>query len=175
MKVNYNWFGCCRIKGKPPRRTIFVLTVLATVGFARLSFPDDAQIRPDDLLTPGAIASTDFADVCGIIDGLTYSKRHRRTSSELKRDVYETYHVDRAGRNFEIDHRVPLCLGGADVRENLWPQPGYEHPSYQEKDALEEEICRRVCRDHTLSLQEGQAIFLGDWIIGYQRIFQVSP
>jgi hypothetical protein len=32
-----------------------------------------------------------------------------------------------------------------------------------------------VCRDHSLSLQEGQAIFTGDWIAAYQRIFGQSP
>jgi hypothetical protein len=67
---------------------------------------------------------------------------------------------------FEMDHRVPLCIGGADIRENLWPQEGWEHPSYHDKDFLEEAVCRFVCLDRTMTLEEGQAIFLGDWVVG---------
>ena len=26
-------------------------------------------------------------------------------------------------RQIEIDHLIPLCLGGADDPSNLWPQP----------------------------------------------------
>jgi hypothetical protein len=97
------------------------------------------------------------------------------SSPELKREVYAAYHVDHAGREFEMDHRVPLCLGGADVRENLWPQAGWQHPSYHDKDVLEETVCRMVCRDHTMTLEEGQAVFLGDWQGGYLRILGHSP
>jgi hypothetical protein len=104
-----------------------------------------------------------------------YSKRHRHTTAEEKQAAYDAYHVERAGRDFEVDHRVPLCLGGGDVEENLWPQEGSAHPSYHDKDRLEDRICEMVCRDHSMSLQDGQAIFLGDWIAGYQQIFGQSP
>ena len=150
---------------------ILISAALANVGWRIPAWAQELLVRPDDVLTPGAIASTDTADVCGIVDGLSYSKRHRHTISELKREIYEEYHVDRAGQDFEVDHRVPLCLGGADARENLWPQPGWQHPGYHEKDALEIEICRRVCGDRSVTLQDGQAIFLGDWITGYRQIF----
>ncbi len=31
------------------------------------------------------------------------------------------------------------------------------------KDELERVVCRAVCLTHTMSLAEGQAIFLGNW------------
>ncbi len=137
---------------------------------------DLLPIRPSDASTPGAIGSTDVDDVCGRgPDGRTYSQRHRQTTAEMKRDAYETYGVQRNGRDFEVDHRVPLCIGGADDQRNLWPQEGFERPNYHDKDRLEERVCEMVCRDHSLNLQEGQAIFTGDWIAGYQRIFGQSP
>jgi hypothetical protein len=149
-----------------------VVALFAIVA-ALPAFAEDALIRPDDALTPGVVASTDPNDVCGVIDGLSYSKRHRHTPQGLKEEVYAAYQVhreDREGRNFEIDHRVPLCLGGADVRENLWPQEGWQSPSYHDKDWLEETVCRMVCRERAMTLEQGQAIFLGDWIAGYQQI-----
>jgi hypothetical protein len=131
----------------------------------------DLPIRPDDRLTPGVVASTDANDVCGIVDGLSYSRRNRHTSVELKHEIYAEYGINPEGRSFEVDHRVPLCIGGADVRENLWPQEGWQHPNFHDKDRLEEEVCRMVCRDHSMTLQTGQAIFLGDWIAGYRQVF----
>lgn len=101
-----------------------VLIGLLAIGLAIPALAQDFPLHPDDTLTPGAVASTDGNDVCGIVDGLSYSRRHRHTSPELKREVYAAYYVDPAGREFEVDHRVPVCLGGADIRENLWPQEG---------------------------------------------------
>src|SRR5579862_3820187 len=98
---------------------VFCLLALMLVSNTAASIADDVLTRPDDTITPGAVASTDPNDVCGIIDGLTYSKRHRHTPVELKQEVYAAYGIIADGRPFEVDHRVPLCIGGADVRENL--------------------------------------------------------
>jgi hypothetical protein len=139
------------------------------------AFPETLPIRPDQALTPGQVATTDEDDVCGIVGGKTYSKRHRATPKRLKDDTYEAYGIDKRGRDFEIDHRVPLCLGSADVAENLWPQLGWAHPSYYDKDRLEKEFCRRVCDDGEMTLREGQAIFLRDWIRGYEQVYGETP
>jgi hypothetical protein len=156
-----------------PRSLVALIAIMVAVVPA---LAEELPIRPDDTLTPGVVASTDPADVCGVVDGLTYSKRHRQTPQELKREVYAAYHVNPAGRDFEIDHRVPLCIGGADVRENLWPQEGWQHPSYHDKDRLEAFVCHAVCVIRRMTLQQGQAVFMGDWIAGYQRVFgQPSP
>src|ERR1700687_2216276 len=129
-----------------PSRLALIAWAVALAGGTALA--QDFPIRPNDSLTPGAVASTDPNDVCGIVDGLTYSRRHRHTPIELKREVYAAYGIAADGRPFEVDHRVPLCVGGADVRENLWPQEGWQHPNFHDKDRLEVEICRMVCRDH---------------------------
>lgn len=122
---------------------------------------------PDPVLTPGVIASTDQADVCGYVDGLSYSRRHRATSPELKDWVFREYGITpprgRDRGEWEIDHRVPLALGGADVAANLWPQAGWGQWNYHQKDEVEFRAWRAVCKWHTMTLQEGQAIFLGDW------------
>lgn len=65
----------------------------------------------------------------------------------------------------EVDHRVPLEIGGADVKENLWPQ-SYETSPWNAhmKDHLEDYIHEQVCTRHTMTLQAAQQIFLQpDW------------
>jgi hypothetical protein len=71
-------------------------------------------------------------------------------------------------RSVEEDHREPLEIGGAprDPR-NLWPQPVDEA---QAKDRLENAVKRDVCAGR-LTLQQGQAIFLGDFWREYARRF----
>jgi len=43
---------------------------------------------------------------------------------------------------YQRDHRIPLCLGGADTRENVWYQPLDEARA---KDAREWAACEAYC------------------------------
>jgi hypothetical protein len=78
------------------------------------------------------------------------------------------YPVGTNPRDFEEDHREPLELGGAprDL-SNLWPQPLDEAHA---KDRLETAVKRDVCAGH-ITLEQGQAIFFGDFWDDYDRRF----
>lgn len=66
-------------------------------------------------------------------------------------------------RQYELDHRVPLGVGGAPANpKNLWDEPRFGEWGSRRKDELEDVIHDLVCR-RTLTLQQGQAVFLGDW------------
>lgn len=132
-----------------------------------------AQAVPDPKLTPGAVASTDLAAICAP----GYARSHRLY--EIAREAYwsltdhvlRTYGVhDRHA--VELDHRVPLALGGANSWLNVWPQPLAEA---RIKDRLEIAVWRAVCRDHTLSLDAAQAMFMGDWRRAYRERFGTAP
>ena len=112
---------------------------------------------PDPTLTPGVVASTDVKEVCATdgLPGSSYSRQHRLTTREMKRQVLHAYGLSGFFHG-EIDHRVPLCLGGADDVKNLWPQT-----EYRAKDELEAYACREVCAGR-LRLSEAQSWFLGD-------------
>ena len=151
------------------------LAFIAAIAVALPVLAEELPIQPDNSLTPGVVGSADFADVCGLVDGQTYSQRHRDTTQKMKNAAYVAYNVNKADREFEVDHRVPLCAGGADDQANLWPQLGFKHPSFHDKDRLETRVCRAVCRTRTMTLAEGQAIFLGDWIAGFESVFGQPP
>jgi hypothetical protein len=63
-------------------------------------------------------------------------------------------------------------FGGSNDARNLWPQPLLDA---REKDEIERAACIAVCRDHTLTLDQAQRLFLAptDWrkarIIGSGR------
>lgn len=134
-----------------------------------------AQDLPDPIKTSGAVASTGEAEVCGYVGGLSYSKRHRHTTPQMKRQIRWMYGNRRCG---EVDHLVPLALGGADETRNLWCQPGPDDAvwNYRVKDRLEAFVWASVCRAHRMTLAEGQAVFLRpDWRVEYCRLIGGAP
>ena len=121
---------------------------------------------------PGVVASTDQAEVCGYADGQTYSQRHRQTTAEMKHEAArDQRHCG------EIDHRLPLSLGGADDVHNLWCQPGPpETWNFHLKDKVEVYVWQAVCKHHTMTLADGQAVFLSpDWRVAYCEFIGGPP
>jgi hypothetical protein len=132
-----------------------------TIGAAFAADP----IQPDPKLTPGAVLTTDAARVCK----RDYAKSVRHTSLALKREVYDEYGIEWVPGGYEIDHLIPLGIGGADVKENLWPQ-SHHTPVWnaETKDRLEWKLHKLVC-SHRLDIQEAQRAVATDWIAAYKR------
>lgn len=72
-------------------------------------------------------------------------------------------------RRFELDHLVPLSLGGANRASNLWPEPRDVRPwGAEAKDRLEDRLHVLVCRGR-ISLPDAQRAIRTDWIAAYRR------
>ena len=138
-------------------RLCLVLSFVVSLGSA-----PTPPLRPNNVLTPGVIGESRVSVVCQT----GYSKMIRHTPGSLKAAVYSAYGFSpKTCGHCEIDHRIPLELGGADVKANLWPESYDTEPwNARTKDHLENLIRRKVCREHSLSLAEGQEIFKKDWI-----------
>jgi hypothetical protein len=64
---------------------------------------------------------------------------------------------------YELDHLVPLELGGAPLRAtNLWPEPLSGPTGANVKDLIENELRRRVC-DGSLALAVAQRRIASNW------------
>jgi len=99
-------------------------------------------VSPDPRLTPGAVATTDANLVCRH----GYSKSVRHTSGKLKAFIYREYGLNRHHGHYEIDHLIPLGVGGADLAANLWPQSRDAEPwTAERKDRLEGYLHAAVC------------------------------
>lgn len=155
------------------------LAIIAALGLA-LTAPYPAQarswwekllpqsedpIRPDPRMTPGAALTTDPSVVCHV----GYSKTVRHTSGKLKHRIYVEYGLDRKGGHYEIDHLIPLSIGGADVAENLWPQ-SYDTVPWNAhiKDRLELKLLHLVCHGD-LPIIQAQRDIAQDWVAAYQK------
>ena len=116
--------------------------------------------KPDNACTPGAYVRKTVADIC---DGDT--DRPSLPAGE-RRIIITNYGVPGwSGADGELDHRVPLVLGGTTDRRNIWPERG-SIPNT--KDRLENYVYRRVC-SHTMRLRTARIIFLNDWVVHYRE------
>lgn len=143
------------------------LLLLLSLGF--LVSADSASVRseelPDPVLTPGATLPATARDVCVV----GYTKTVRDVPAALKREVYASYGREpERGACCEIDHLIPLELGGSNERENLWPQRYDGEWNAARKDRLERRLHAMVCRGE-ISLKTAQQAIARDWVAAYLR------
>lgn len=74
------------------------------------------------------------------------------------------------GRTIEIDHIVPLELGGSNAIANLFPEPGSGGASYHVKDRLENRLHDLVCAGQMTLLAARRGI-ASNWETLYHRVF----
>ena len=68
----------------------------------------------------------------------------------------------------ELDHLIPLELGGADAVDNIWPQPAKPVPGFHEKDKLENYLHKQVCAGK-MALVDAQALIRTNWVAAYSQ------
>jgi hypothetical protein len=127
---------------------------------------DGGQL-PDPRCTPGAY---DPAVTAAVLCAPGYTTRsYRPPSSETDRFKYDVafpaYGLARIpGEPAELDHLVPLELGGANDASNLWIEPG-RIPNA--KDALERRLHDAVCAGR-VTLRAAQTAIARNWTTAVQ-------
>jgi hypothetical protein len=76
--------------------------------------------------------------------------------------------------NYELDHLIPLELGGAptDVK-NLWTEPYYTNPNSYDKDGFENYLHNQVCSG-LMDLQTAQTEIATNWVKYWQEAHSVT-
>lgn len=122
---------------------------------------------PDPRCTPGeAFPGATTSQVC--TPGYTRTVRNVPYSEKLA--AYAEYGISsHQPGQYEVDHFIPLELGGDNSLANLWPEPAAPQPGFHEKDVVENALHDEVCT-HLLTLAQAQAEITADWIAVYKRI-----
>jgi hypothetical protein len=94
-----------------------ILLAAALIAIAQAA---SAQaIVPDPTLTPGAVRTVDVEAICS-----TGTRQLRHWSRERDDAIMAEYGLAPGPHpDYEVDHLVPLGIGGADDDKNLWPEP----------------------------------------------------
>ena len=109
-------------------------------GDSEARFPKN----PNLVETPGKLCSHPTA--LRYPEKIAYCERNVDTYTKntviTKYDKLFGYSIRQMNRgDFKIDHLIPLCAGGANDEENLWPQ----HKSvYEITDQLEPILCEKM-------------------------------
>ena len=135
----------------------------------RCSYRDHGQL-PDPRCTPGSVdPAVTQADIRSTIckKGWTATVRPPESQTErFKYDVaYPAYGTPRSERT-ELDHLVPLELGGSNDATNLWPEyPPTPNPKDKVEDALNAAVC-----DGRVKLAAAQAAIAADWLTAEKKL-----
>lgn len=88
----------------------------------------------------GALCSPQSPDFDQVAYGV--AKCRRRVTMVVRKAVFARSGIPWQMRGlYEVDHVLPLCLGGSNELENLAPQPWR---SAKRKDVLENRLCRQL-------------------------------
>jgi hypothetical protein len=138
----------------------------------RIRFKDDYPV-PDPLCTPGGINPSVSLNVLRDSRWRTRSVRNCDNSETEKHIAYRWYGIQKPRINSnqnqvcELDHLVPLELGGADGLGNIWPQCGPDAVTlneryFKQKDRVENYLAEEV-RSGRISLISAQRGIASDW------------
>ena len=153
-----------------------ILAVLLVAAFAIPAAAQDpaavAPIMPNRQLTPGDTLPVTLADIQ--VKG--YSSKVRNVPIAVKRAVYASYGIAHwVTGEYEVDHLIPLSLGGSNSTKNLWPESYQTEPwNAHTKDQLEYKLLTLV-RAGKVDLKVAQHDIATDWVAAYKKYVNPTP
>jgi hypothetical protein len=122
---------------------------------------------PDSPCTPGAIfPNATVQQMCGY----GYASSVRNVPLSEKDQVYAEYGIyHHYSGQYEVDHLVPLELGGSNDIANLWPEAASPAPGFHQKDEVENYLHDQVCSG-AMSLKDAQTQIATNWLAVYNRM-----
>ena len=130
----------------------------------------DHRELPDRSCTPGSIdPAVTQRNIHSTICRAGWTAKVRPPESQTERAkyhvAYPAYDIPDSARS-ELDHLVPLELGGSNDITNLWPEVGkIPNP----KDSVEDTLNHAVC-DGRVSLAAAQKAIATDWLTAETRL-----
>ena len=156
-------------------------------GHGGAGITEGSPAIPDRACTPGAVdgavTEANLRQTLCRKGGYTDSVRPpREVTDAFKRVVLKAYSAPGRGSDYELDHFIPLGLGGSSDSRNLWPElnvgdPGqfdHSHPSGNNaKDGVESRLHDAVCSGE-VGLVAAQGAIATSWFTALTRL-GVSP
>ena len=125
---------------------------------------DKVPCLPNPKLTPGHTIGVTASDLCKP----GYKSPARKIPIVLKCQTFDRYRINRPKVGYNVDHLIPVKLGGSNSMANLWPQPISGEWRWHRKNKLERRLRKLVCRGQ-LGLKEAQQEIATDWIGAYKK------
>jgi hypothetical protein len=144
-----------------------ILNTARIYGFTAacaLAIPAIALAQLPSYKTPGATTKVKTEQVCAADFGASA----KPIAGWQRTEALERYGVRQDGFTGEIDHLIPVSLGGSNDPDNLWPFHGSGSYTFAAKQALAAKLHDLVCSGK-MSLKDAQDAFRKDWTKSYQQ------
>lgn len=117
--------------------------MLLCLAFSLSALAVDYPSAPDPRLTVGTLCDMPISH--RYPEQIPYCDRD--VATETKNEIFVAYRrlgyvlPSSSRQDYKIDHYIPLCMGGSNRPNNLWPQ----HVTiYTQTDPLEQAICAKM-------------------------------
>lgn len=136
------------------------------VPTSRAAPPAGGVLIQDMSLSPGAAdPRVTQANIHETICMVGYSASVRNVSAATKRNVFAEYGISNpAPGAYEVDHLIPLELGGSNDITNLWPEPYTGPDNARDKDVWENRLHKQVCLGQ-VTLAVAQDAMIHWWLL----------
>ena len=123
-------------------------------------------LYPNSTLTPGAVLTTDASAICAP----GYASSVRDVPTATKEQVYAEYSVSypQPLGAYEVDHFIPLEIGGSNDITNLWLEAATPTPGFHQKDQFGNFEHRQLC-EGTISAAAAQSRMASDWYLYWEE------
>ena len=146
MSVRMVWF-----------RLMAATALIGVSSFAAAQLPSSFQ-------TPGNKGKANAAQICAA-DFEASVKPIAKWQRDQALERYGKRPEDFTG---DLDHLIPLSLGGSNDPDNLWPLPDNKEMGPAQKRELDAKLHQLVC-DKTLKLKDAQDAIKKDWVKAYNQ------
>jgi hypothetical protein len=140
--------------------SLVVVFCLADPAASQRADPD----LPDSTLTPGATLEVTREDLCRS----DYTSPAANIPIALKQQTFDRYGIRPDAIGYNVDHLIPVSLGGSNSPKNLWPQLLSSEWNYHMKNRLELMLYKMVCKG-SLALEKAQQEIAADWVAAYKK------
>lgn len=125
---------------------------------------------PDPACTPGAVFSNAAREIICVTG---YTKTVRDVSTSVKKKVFAKYGIRYPVPfgSYEVDHLIPLELGGNNDVANLWPKSAEPFPGFYEKNITGHYLRQEVCGGR-VALTVAQQHMADNWFLVYKNMDQ---
>jgi hypothetical protein len=140
------------------------LCVSGFVTACALALPAVATAQlPNDYKTPGATVKASSAQICSV----DFASKAKPDAGWQQTEALERYGVRAQGFSGDLDHLIPVSLGGSNDPDNLWPFHAQGEFTLDAKNALAAKLRDMVCAGK-ISLKDAQDAFKKDWTKAYR-------